>query len=126
MKGAFYTISQLGFLAMPAVSLAQGIVDDGTGGKFGNLLGNILEFANDVLIPFIIGIGFLVFVWGMFKYFIAGGHDATKQKEGKDLMIWATLGFVLIVVFWGVVNLLAASTGLEGDTLDNRPEIETL
>jgi uncharacterized membrane protein YidH (DUF202 family) len=88
------------------------------GGQFGTLLKNILAFANTVLIPFIIGIGFLVFVWGMFKYFIAGGSDPAKQKQGKDLMIWATLGFVLIVVFWGVVNLLAASTGLQGSTLN--------
>jgi hypothetical protein len=40
-------------------------------------------------------------------------------------MIYATLGFVLIVVFWGVVNLLASSTGLDNDNqLDNRPEIQ--
>jgi uncharacterized membrane protein YidH (DUF202 family) len=125
MKRAFYTLSQLGLLAMPAVSAAAGIATGGDGGKFGTLLKNILTFANDVLIPFIIGIGFLVFVWGMFKYFVAGGHDAAKQKEGKDLMIYATLGFVLMVVFWGVVNLLAASTGLQGDTLQNRPQIQT-
>ena len=29
-------------------------------------------------------------------------------------MIYATLGFVLIIVFWGVVNLLTQSTGLGG------------
>lgn len=103
-------------LVTPLISFAQFQSD---GGEFGNLLKSIIQFANDVLIPFIIGIGFLVFVWGMFKYFIAGGADSDKQKEGKDLMIWATLGFVLIVVFWGVVNLLASSTGLDGDQLNN-------
>jgi len=125
MKRAFYTLSNLGLLALPAFSMAAGgIVNGSDGGQFGTLLKNILTFANNVLIPFIIGIGFLVFVYGMFKYFIAGGADAGKQKEGKDLMIWATLGFVLIVVFWGVVNLLASSTGLQGDTLQNRPNIQ--
>ena len=49
-----------------------------------------------------------------------------KQKEGKNLMIYATLGFVLIVVFWGVVNLLASSTGFEGEQLEDRPEVETI
>ncbi len=73
---------------------------------------NILTFINNVLIPFIIGIGFLVFVWGMFQYFIFGGANDEAKAKGKSLMIYATLGFVLIIVFWGIVNLLAGSTGL--------------
>ncbi len=112
-------------LATPFISFAAATGFNSNGGKFGTLLKDILTFSNNVLIPFIIGIGFLVFVYGMFKYFIAGGADSDKQKEGKDLMIYATLGFVLIVVFWGVVNLLANSTGLGGDTLQDRPRIET-
>jgi uncharacterized membrane protein YidH (DUF202 family) len=124
MKRVIYSLSTTALLALPAVINAQsGFQPDG--GEFGDLLTDILRFANDVLIPFIIGIGFLVFVYGMFKYFIAGGQNEDKQKEGKDLMIYATLGFVLIVVFWGVVNLLASSTGLDTDNgLDNRPEIQ--
>jgi hypothetical protein len=114
-------------LALPAaITHAQsgGIAtNSGGGGQFEQLLENILEFTNDVLIPFIIGIGFLVFVYGMFKYFIAGGADEEKRESGKSLMIYATLGFVLIIVFWGIVNLLTSSTGLQGDTLDNRPNV---
>jgi uncharacterized membrane protein YidH (DUF202 family) len=126
MKRVIYSLSTTALLALPAVINAQSNGFQADGGKFGDLLGNILEFTNNVLIPFIIGIGFLVFVYGMFKYFIAGGQNEDKQKEGKDLMIYATLGFVLIVVFWGVVNLLASSTGLEGDQLRDRPQVETL
>lgn len=106
-------------LATPLISFAATAGFDPSGGNFGTLLKNILTFSNNVLIPFIIGIGFLVFVYGMFKYFIAGGADSGKQEEGKNLMIYATLGFVLIVVFWGVVNLLASSTGLGGKSLEN-------
>lgn len=86
---------------------------DPNGGAFGTLLANILVFTNGVLIPFIIGIGFLVFVWGMFQYFIAGGSNDEAKEKGKSLMIYATLGFVLIIVFWGIINLLATSTGLD-------------
>lgn len=122
MKKVIYTLSSSTLLALPFVTNAQ---FNPSGGEFGKLLQDILRFANDILIPFIIGIGFLVFVYGMFKFFIAGGENEDKQKEGKALMIYATLGFVLIVVFWGVVNLLASSTGLDNDQqLDNRPEIK--
>jgi hypothetical protein len=127
MKRAFYTFATGTLMALPIVTRAQGIADPGGGGgDFEQLLENILEFTNDVLIPFIIGIGFLVFVWGMFKYFIAGGADEGKREEGKNLMIYATLGFVLIVIFWGVINLLASSTGLEGEQLEDRPTVEIL
>jgi hypothetical protein len=33
-------------------------------------------------------------------------------------MIYAILGFILIIVFWGIVRLLADSTGLEGKTIN--------
>ena len=94
-----------------------------TGGEFGTLLKNLLIFANNVVIPFIIGIGFLVFVWGMFQYFIAGGANDEAKEKGKSLMIYATLGFVLIIVFWGVINLLTQSTGIAGESVINTPKV---
>lgn len=113
-------------LALPFLASAQGLATSGSGGGFGTLLGNILTFANNVIIPFIIGIGFLAFVWGMFQFFIAGGANDEKKEKGKSLMIYATLGFVLIIVFWGIINLLASSTGFEGDTVNNIPTINTI
>jgi len=113
----------LALLLAPAVSSAQ-IADSSSGGPFEDLLANILVFINDVLIPFIIGIGFLVFVWGMFKFFILGGANDEKKEQGKSLMIYATIGFVLIIIFFGVINLLTESTGLTGETIRNVPRID--
>jgi hypothetical protein len=111
---------------LPVVAGAQGLAKGTSGGELGKLLGNILVFTNTVLIPFIIGIGFLVFVWGMFQYFIAGGANDDAKDKGKSLMIYATLGFLLIIVFWGVINLLSNSTGLQGENLENRPKVNTI
>jgi uncharacterized membrane protein YidH (DUF202 family) len=97
-------------LFTPLLALAQ---FEPSGGAFGDLLQNLLKFTNTVLIPFILGIGFLVFVWGMFKFFIYGGADDEAKTSGKSLMVWATLGFVLIIIFWGVVNLISESTGFD-------------
>ena len=111
--------SSAALFVLPFVAGAQGLADNnGNGGAFQILLTNILIFTNNVLIPFIIGIGFLVFVWGMFQYFIAGGANDEKKESGKSLMIYATLGFVLIIVFWGVINLLATSTGLQNEDIN--------
>jgi uncharacterized membrane protein YidH (DUF202 family) len=109
-----------GLLVLPLVTLAQ---FDPAGGEFGKLLRDLLTFTNGVLIPFIIGIGFLVFVWGMFQFFIAGGANEEKKEQGQSLMIYATLGFVLIIVFWGIINLLTTSTGLDNENLDNLPTV---
>ena len=105
------------FALTPVLASAQVLAADG--GAFGTLLKNILTFSNNVLIPFILGIGFLVFVWGMFKFFIAGGANDEAKEQGKSLMVYATLGFVLIIVFWGIVNLVATSTGLSGGKLES-------
>jgi uncharacterized membrane protein YidH (DUF202 family) len=122
MKKIAYLLSSTSFLALPFVASAQ-IATGGGGGRFQTLLENIVAFTSDTLIPFIIAIGFLVFVYGMFQYFIAGGANDEKKEKGKSLMIYATLGFVLIIVFWGVINLLTSSTGLQGDTLDSIPTV---
>lgn len=123
MKKITYTLASSALFALPLVSLAQ---FDSTGGEIGDLLENILIFTNNVLIPFIIGIGFLVFVFGMFQYFIAGGANDEKKEKGRGLMIYATLGFVLIIVFWGIINLLTSSTGLDGKTLENAPKVNPI
>jgi len=121
MKKYFSGIVALSLL--PSAVSAQ-IADSPNAGAFEDLLANILTFSNDVLIPFIIGIGFLVFVWGMFKFFILGGANDEKKEQGKSLMIYATIGFVVIIVFFGVVNLLSESTGLTGETIRNIPRID--
>ena len=107
-------------LAFASAQLGDGIA---TGGNFGVLLNNILLFTNNILIPFILGIGFLVFVWGMFRYFIAGGANEEAKESGKSLMIYAILGFLLIIVFWGIINLLAQSSGLQSEQLISNPGI---
>ena len=110
-------VSSAEMFMLPVAIVSAQIADGAGGGAFETLLRNILTFTNTVLIPFIIGIGFLVFVWGMFQYFIAGGANDEAKEKGKSLMIWATVGFVMIIIFWGVIRLLATSIGLEGENI---------
>lgn len=125
MKKLYYSIASTALLALPVITNAQLASGDSDAGDFEIFLENILGFINGVLIPFIIGIGFLVFVWGMFWYFILGGADEEKRKQGRSLMIYATLGFVLIIVFWGIINLLTGALFSDNDLreLDNVPVV---
>ncbi len=128
MKRALYTLASTA-LFLPVFFVQAQTSDFSSNNEFKDFLTEILKFINDTIIPFIIGIGFLVFVLGMFKYFIYGGANDAEKEKGKSLMIYATLGFVLIVIFWGVVNLLANSTGLDKDSdrgIEDVPQVPTI
>ncbi len=108
----------LGFLSaafvLPVVTFAAGLADgDGEGGDIGAFFGNVLEFINGVLLPLILGIAFLMFVWGVFQFFILGGSDEEAQSKGKSLMIYAVAGFVLILSFYGIVNVITNGLGFQ-------------
>lgn len=117
----FALSSTLAFL--PMVAAAQTI--DSTG-NFQGYLGSILEFINAVLIPFILGVAFLLFVWGMFQFFVAGGANEEAREKGKSLLIYSILAFVLIIVFWGIITLLGDATGLGGATAPVAPTGPTI
>lgn len=108
-------------VALPAS--AANFLGGGDGGDVGNALETILEFIDGVVIPFILSIGFLVFVWGMFKYFIQGGANDEAKESGKSLIMYAIAGYVVILAFWGIINILSNGLGLE-DTLDSTPSVQ--
>jgi hypothetical protein len=112
----------LAVLALPVITLAAD-APDFVGGEFGNFFTNVVSFMNGVLVPFVFALAFLVFIWGMFKAFILGGSDEAKQSEGKALMFYAIIGFVVMVSLWGIVNLVAEGFGLSGEGVQDIPNL---
>lgn len=118
MKKVGYLFGSTGMLLSPVLALAQfdqagGVANTG----FANFILNVTEFINAYLVPGVMALAFLAFVWGMFQYFIAGGGNDEAREKGKNLMIYAVLGFVMIIILWGLVNFIASSIGLEGETI---------
>jgi hypothetical protein len=72
---------------------------------------NILKFLNEVIVPFLIAIAFLVFIWNIVRYFIIGGANEDDQKKAKSLAFWGISAFVVILSFWGIVNLFVYGLG---------------
>lgn len=77
-----------------------------------DLGGFIVGLINNVAVPVVFALAFIVFIWGVFKYFI-NGKDDTARKEGRNLMLYGLLGFFIMISVWGLVNILVGSVGLE-------------
>jgi hypothetical protein len=111
-------VATTALLSLPITLFAQGAGAITTSNDLSTYLQSVISFVNAVIIPFLLAIGFLFFVWGMFRYFIVGATNEDARENGKSVIVYSVLGFILIIVFWGVVNILADATGLDGIEFD--------
>lgn len=77
---------------------------------------NLLLFFNNVLIPFLLGIAFLIFIINVIRYFIFGSTSQEGQEKARALAMYSVFALVLIIIFWGIIAILAKSTGLSGES----------
>lgn len=73
---------------------------------------NINVFLNEIIVPFLLSVAFLVFIWNATRYFIIGGSSSEGQEKARSLALWGIIAFVVILSLWGMVNLLVAGFGL--------------
>lgn len=107
MKKAL-SIGAFAALLLPGIASAQ------TGVGIGGLLG-LLNQANDLinrLIPFVIALTVLFFLWGVFR-FVMSGSDAEARTEARGFMIWGIIALFVMVSVWGLVNILVRSFNLD-------------
>ena len=84
---------------------------------------DISTFISKILIPFIFSLALIVFLYGVFNYFILGGGDESKREEGRKLMLWAIIAFVVMISIFGIVNLIAGGLGFsESETFLRIPD----
>jgi hypothetical protein len=117
----FATVLALGLFAVTNTVYAQ----DGEigGATLGAYLESIRDFINVYLIPFLFAIAFIVFIWGVFQYFIAGGANEEQRDKGKQLVMWGIIGFVIMVSVWGLINLVTNT--LNFDDSEGAPSLPT-
>lgn len=108
-----YALS-LAVLFFPVITSAQ-TIQDGIG-----TVGGII----DSLVPILIGIALLTFIWGIIKYILS--KDEESQKEARGIMIWGIIGLFVIVAVWGIVGLLAETFGIDVGGSTNIPSVPGL
>jgi len=73
----------------------------------------IIGAINTVVVPVIFALAFLVFIYGIVKYFfINNGGDEGKIAEGRQFAMWGIIGMVVLFSVWGFVNLLLSTLGI--------------
>lgn len=66
------------------------------------------------LIPIVIGLAVLVFLWGVLKYVIAS--DDAGKEQGRSFMLWGIIALFVMVSVWGLVNILRETLQLNPAT----------
>ncbi len=57
------------------------------------------------VVPIIIGIAMLVFLWGIARFMFSGG-DEKVLADTKRLMVWGIVTLFVMVSIWGIIRVL--------------------
>lgn len=72
----------------------------------------IIYIINWILVPVLMAVAFIVFLWGVYKYFIYHGASESEKMEGRKYAMWGIIGFVIILSVWGIVTIVSGALGL--------------
>jgi hypothetical protein len=96
-------ISAIATLLLPGFAYAS----------FTDLTGKVSGWTRD-LIPLIISLGLVYFLWGVFLYIKAGSDEASKSSS-KQIMYNGVIALFVMISVWGLVSLLQTSLGIGGE-----------
>ncbi len=96
----------------PVIAFAQGV--PGPCGVFPGLNGIMCKISEILgyVLPVLVALGVVYFVWGVVQYVINDSDEA--KKKGKDRMIFGIIGLAVIISLWGLVFILVDTFGTEG------------
>ncbi len=73
----------------------------------------IVQSLMNIVIPILITLAVIYFIWGVIQYTISQDEEAKKNARGKIIM--GLVGLFVIVAFWGIINVLSRTIGVSND-----------
>jgi len=113
IRNLIYVVVALIFSVVPSIASAAAI------NSIQDLASEIIKIINYV-IPILIAVALVYFIWGMVKYIRDAGQEA-KREKGRAVMIHGIIALFMMIAVWGIVNLLLSTFGLEGSALNQPP-----
>jgi len=131
MKKKLIVLTGLVVTAVPFLAMAQvGTIGSTSGGcdisQSGTLFGVLCRLGQlfNAVIPVLIALGVLYFVWGVVQYVISSDEEA--KKAGRDRIIYGIIGLAVIIGVWGLVNFLRNTFGLNNNTNVQLPTVPVI
>ena len=79
---------------------------------FATFITSIVNVMNTYVIPLIVGLAILAFIWNAARYFIFAGDSEDARAKGRQSVIWGVFGIVALLALWGIVNALLSTLNL--------------
>lgn len=121
--GNTYTCVAGGGISQSSPSGGNGSTNAGSNGSVSSgginttyIAGYTNSFKNIInvyLVPLLVSIAFIVLLYGVYNYFIAGASKPDKRKEGATFALYGIIGLVIIFSVWGIVALVQNTTGIQ-------------
>lgn len=103
MNKIFYKAGAVAAMwAFPLLTFAQGKT-------LKDVIGTVIGYFQ-VFITLIIGLAILTFIWNIYNYFFKA--DVENKKEAGLYVLYSTIGFFIILSFWGLVAILSNTLNL--------------
>lgn len=95
-------------LVVPFLALAAGPT-------LADIINLVISYLNTFLV-LMMGVAVVIFVYYVIKYFVLPNAD---RSEAGYYVMYSVVGFFIILSFWGIVNILQNTFGLQNEK--NRP-----
>ncbi len=69
----------------------------------------------NMIIPLMIAVAVIAFIYGVIKYILAKGPQ--EQKEARNFLVWSVVGIFAILAVFGIARLLINLFGLSPQQL---------
>lgn len=77
------------------------------------------------LVPLLIAVAVVVFLWGVVQYVTAGGEEE-KRKKARGTMVFGIVGLFVMVAVWGLVSVLTSTFGITEEEAPLTPTLPSL
>jgi ribose/xylose/arabinose/galactoside ABC-type transport system permease subunit len=73
-----------------------------------SLVASLIDITRGYVVPFIISLALMFFLWGVFKTMTAEG-DGKKRQEGLAYITYGIIGLAVMISVWSLVYLLTST-----------------
>ncbi len=80
--------------------------------KFQDIISYAVCIINSAIIPLIIALALVMFVWGVIR-FVINSDDQEQKEKGRQFMLWGIIALAVMVSVWGLVRIVGATFGIE-------------